>query len=91
MRLIGDDRGRALVRAAASSAGRFSTLRWASPCCSGGRSGRRSSSPSPGTLGYLLAGTLLMPELWADPLGRLTKILPIMMLNLVCLAILDDR
>jgi uncharacterized protein YbjT (DUF2867 family) len=44
-----------------------------------------------GTLGYMLAGTLLMPSLWADPLGRLTKILPILALNLVCLAILDDR
>ena len=44
-----------------------------------------------GTLGYLLAGTILMPELWADPLGRLLKIVPIMVLNLVCLAILDER
>jgi uncharacterized protein YbjT (DUF2867 family) len=44
-----------------------------------------------GTVGYLLAGTLLMPELWADPLGRLLKILPIIVLNLVCLAILDER
>ncbi|MGE0179499.1 MAG: SDR family oxidoreductase [Sphingomonas sp.] len=44
-----------------------------------------------GTLGYLLAGTLLMPALWADPLGRLTKIVPLLVLNLVCLAILDDR
>ncbi len=44
-----------------------------------------------GTIGYLLAGTLLMPELWADPLGRLLKIVPIMVLNLVCLAILDER
>ena len=44
-----------------------------------------------GTLGYLAAGTLLMPALWADPLGRLLKIVPIMVLNLVCLAILDDR
>lgn len=44
-----------------------------------------------GTIGYLAAGTMLMPELWADPLGRLTKILPIMVLNLVCLAIVDER
>lgn len=44
-----------------------------------------------GTMGYLVAGTILMPELWADPLGRLLKIAPIMVLNLVCLAILDDR
>lgn len=44
-----------------------------------------------GTIGYLVAGTLLMPSLWADPLGRLLKIVPIMVLNLLCLAILDDR
>lgn len=44
-----------------------------------------------GTIFYLLAGTILMPELWADPLGRLLKIVPIMVLNLVCLAILDER
>lgn len=44
-----------------------------------------------GTLGYLAAGTLLMPSLWADPLGRLLKIVPILALNLICLAILDER
>ena len=44
-----------------------------------------------GTIGYLLAGTILMPELWLDPLGRLLKIVPIMVLNLLCLAILDER
>ncbi len=44
-----------------------------------------------GTAGYLLAGTMLMPELWADPLGRLLKIVPVMVLNLVCLAMLDER
>lgn len=40
---------------------------------------------------YLAAGTLLTPGLWADPLGPLLKILPILVLNLVCLAILDER
>lgn len=40
---------------------------------------------------YLALGTLLQPELWADPLGPLVKILPILALNLLCLAILDDR
>jgi uncharacterized protein YbjT (DUF2867 family) len=43
------------------------------------------------TLLYLLSGTLLMPALWADPLGPLMKIWPILALNLVCLAILDER
>lgn len=43
------------------------------------------------SLSYLLGSTLLMPRLWAEPLGPLLKILPILMLNLVALAILDDR
>ena len=43
------------------------------------------------TLLYLLSGTLLMPSLWADPLGPLMKVVPILALNLLCLAILDDR
>ncbi|KAB2910952.1 MAG: SDR family oxidoreductase [Hyphomicrobiaceae bacterium] len=42
-------------------------------------------------VGYLLAGSLLLPALWSDPLGPLVKILPILMLNLALLAILDDR
>ena len=40
---------------------------------------------------YVIAGTLLLPRLWQDPLGPLLKILPIVALNLVALAILDDR
>jgi hypothetical protein len=32
-----------------------------------------------------------MPSLWADPLGPLMKVVPILALNLLCLAILDDR
>jgi len=43
------------------------------------------------TLAYLVAGTWLMPSLWADPLGPLMKVVPILALNLLCLAILDDR
>ncbi|MBL8553183.1 MAG: NAD(P)H-binding protein [Phenylobacterium sp.] len=42
-------------------------------------------------LAYLAAGTLLAPQLWAEPLGPLTKILPIVALHLVALAILEDR
>jgi hypothetical protein len=34
---------------------------------------------------------VLVPRLWADPLGPMLKILPIVVLNLVALAILDDR
>ena len=40
---------------------------------------------------YVLAGTLLSPELWADPLGPLTKIGPLMIATLFALAILDER
>jgi uncharacterized protein YbjT (DUF2867 family) len=40
---------------------------------------------------YLVAGTILLPELWAEPLGPMTKIFPIMVLNLVALAVLEDR
>jgi uncharacterized protein YbjT (DUF2867 family) len=40
---------------------------------------------------YIVAGTILLPELWADPLGPMMKIWPILALNLLCLAILDER
>ena len=40
---------------------------------------------------YLVAGTLMMPALWTEPLGPLTKIWPILALNLVLLAILEER
>ena len=32
-----------------------------------------------------------MPSLWADPLGPLLKLGPLLVLNLLCLAILDER
>lgn len=40
---------------------------------------------------YVAIGTGLTPALWADPLGPLLKVAPILVLNLVALAILDDR
>jgi uncharacterized protein YbjT (DUF2867 family) len=43
------------------------------------------------SLFYALAGTLLLPALWSDPLGALLKIAPILALNLVAFAILEDR
>ena len=43
------------------------------------------------SLFYLVAGTLLLPRLWIDPLGPMMKIWPILALNLLCLAILDER
>jgi uncharacterized protein YbjT (DUF2867 family) len=43
------------------------------------------------SLFYAAAGSVLVPRLWLDPLGPMLKILPIMALNLVALAIIDDR
>lgn len=43
------------------------------------------------SLFYLVAGTVTMPVLWGDPLGPLVKVFPILALNLVALAILEDR
>jgi uncharacterized protein YbjT (DUF2867 family) len=40
---------------------------------------------------YLVLGTILLPALWADSLGPMMKVWPILALNLVCLAILDER
>ncbi|WP_119300143.1 SDR family oxidoreductase [Dongia deserti] len=43
------------------------------------------------SLFYVVAGTILLPRLWLEPLGPLAKIWPILMLNLTALAILRDR
>ncbi len=43
------------------------------------------------TLGYLLAGSILAPQLWIDPLGPLTKVIPLLVATLLTLAIMDDR
>jgi uncharacterized protein YbjT (DUF2867 family) len=40
---------------------------------------------------YVIAGTWLLPRLWHEPLGPMMKIWPILMLNLVALAILEER
>jgi hypothetical protein len=40
---------------------------------------------------YLILGTILVPRLWLDPLGPMLKIGPVMVFNLVALAMLDDR
>lgn len=40
---------------------------------------------------YLATATILASHLWADPLGPLAKIGPIMVLSLIALAILPDR
>jgi len=43
------------------------------------------------SLFYLIAATVTLPLLWTDPLGPLMKVAPILVLNLVALAILEDR
>jgi uncharacterized protein YbjT (DUF2867 family) len=43
------------------------------------------------SLFYLVAGSLLLPKLWQDPLGPLLKVFPILLAHLAALAILEDR
>ena len=43
------------------------------------------------SLFYIVAGTIMVPRLWAEPLGPFLKIFPILVLNFVALAILEDR
>ncbi|HZG46732.1 MAG TPA: DoxX-like family protein, partial [Allosphingosinicella sp.] len=43
------------------------------------------------TISYVVSGTLLRPDLWADPLGPMMKVWPILALNLILLAMLDER
>jgi uncharacterized protein YbjT (DUF2867 family) len=43
------------------------------------------------TVGYVVAGTVIEPSLWADPLGPLTKILPMLLATLFTLAVIDER
>ncbi|MBW9116356.1 SDR family oxidoreductase [Rhizobium cauense] len=40
---------------------------------------------------YAIAGTILIPALWHEPLGPLLKIGPILVLHLVAFAILEER
>lgn len=43
------------------------------------------------SLFYAVAGSILRPDLWIEPLGPLMKIVPIFVLHLVALATLDER
>ena len=40
---------------------------------------------------YMLAGTLVLPELWSDLVGPMLKIWPIIVLNVTALAVLPER
>jgi uncharacterized protein YbjT (DUF2867 family) len=40
---------------------------------------------------YLIAGTVLRPDLWNEPLGPFLKIFPIIVLHFIALAILEER
>jgi len=41
--------------------------------------------------GYLLIGTITAPEVWFDPLGAYSKIIPVLVATAFTLAILDER
>lgn len=41
--------------------------------------------------GYLVAGTIVTPELWADPLGPLVKVFPAIALALAVAALVEER
>lgn len=43
------------------------------------------------SLAYLVAGSVLTPALWSDPLGPLLKVLPAIILALVTMAVLEER
>jgi hypothetical protein len=43
------------------------------------------------SLFYAVSGSLLVPRLWAEPLGPLLKIWPILVLITIALAIVEDR
>jgi uncharacterized protein YbjT (DUF2867 family) len=43
------------------------------------------------SLAYAVLGTWLLPRLWADPMGALLKIVPLLALHLAALAIVEDR
>jgi uncharacterized protein YbjT (DUF2867 family) len=40
---------------------------------------------------YAIIGTILVPRLWADPLGPMLKIWPIIVAHLAALAVVEDR
>jgi hypothetical protein len=40
---------------------------------------------------YLAIGTISAPQLWADPLGPYTKVIPMLLATVFTLAILDER
>ena len=43
------------------------------------------------SLGYLAAGTVVTPELWADPLGPFVKVLPAIALAGLLAAMAEER
>lgn len=43
------------------------------------------------SIAYIILGTILLPELWREPLGPLMKIWPILVLHVVALAVLGGR
>lgn len=40
---------------------------------------------------YFVAGTILLPRLWLDPIGPMLKIWPLIAFNIFCIALLQNR
>jgi hypothetical protein len=40
---------------------------------------------------YAVAAAFVRPDLWLDPLGAMVKVIPIVMLSLMCLAMAEER
>jgi uncharacterized protein YbjT (DUF2867 family) len=43
------------------------------------------------SLAYVVIGTLILPRLWADPLGPMTKMWPVIVMTVATLAVLEER
>ena len=43
------------------------------------------------SVGYVIGGAILAPDLWGDPMGPMVKVLPSMVLALIPLMFLEDR
>ena len=56
-----------------------------------GNAGQQLDAGLAASLFYAVMGTIIRPELWADPIGPMLKIWPIMVLILAALALRNDR
>ncbi len=79
------------VARAAASIGAFADIAIGA-CIAVRRTARAALFAAVGvSLGYLVAGSFVLPSLWLDPLGPLLKIAPILAATAVALAVVEDR